>query len=269
MADRPLIVIGAGGRIGRLLRLIWQKAPPLHCRPVFLTRQEWDIDQGPAPAHLPRGGVVLDLAALRDAEGMALNPVLAARVARFATDGGHALVHMSSAAVYAGGGLPLAETAPTAPHSAYGASKLAAEVALRAECPGALVLRLANLAGADALSGQPAGQGVMLDPIADGTRGPVRSYIGPLTLGTVLAVLCDRRAGGDLAGTILNIAQPGPVAMADLLKAQGRDWQFGPPRPGVLDRMILSTDRLERLLPLPPATAEGLVQEMRLCAGWP
>lgn len=269
MADRPLIVTGAGGRIGRLLRRVWETAPPRCGRPLFLTRQDWNIGHEPAPAFLPEGGVLLDLAARRDAAGLAANPEVATHVARFAAGWGHQLVHMSSAAVYAGGALPLAETAPTVPHSPYGVSKLAAEEALRSEAPRALVLRLANLAGADALSVQPAGQVVTLDPIADGARGPVRSYIGPLTLAAVLAAICDRMAEGELAETVLNIAQPSPVAMADLLEAQGRDWRFGPPRPGVLGRMILATDRLEQVLPLPPATATGLVQEMRRCAGWP
>lgn len=269
MAEPVLIVTGAGGRIGRLLRQQWEASPPRRCRPVFLTRQDWDIGHGPVPAHLPDRGLVLDLAARRDADDLAANPETAAHVARFAAAGGHDLVHMSSAAVYAGGPWPLTETAPTVPHSAYGASKLAAEAAVRSECPEALVLRLANLAGADALSAVPAGQVVMLDPIAQGARGPVRSYIGPVTLATVLAALCDRRAEGGLAGMILNLAQPGPIAMADLLDAQGRPWQFGAPRPGVLDQMIVATDRLEALLPLPGATAAGLAHEMRLCTGWP
>lgn len=268
MADRPLIVTGGNGRIGRLLRSVWKKSGPKGLSPIFLSRHDWDIGTTQAPSGLPEQGVVLDLSARRDAGGLSENPDIAASVARFARERGHRLIHMSSAAVYAGGPLPQEETAPLAPYSAYGESKRDAEVALRGEYPDAVVLRLANLAGADALLGQASGP-VVLDPIPDGNRGPIRSYIGPITFAAVLKHILAAVSDRMLQETVLNIAQPGPVAMADLLDAQGRHWRFGPRNSAVLPQMVVATVRLERLYDLSKSTPESLVAEVQRCEGWP
>ncbi|WP_435260161.1 hypothetical protein ACSBLW_13475 [Thioclava sp. FR2] len=49
--------------------------------------------------------------------------------------------------------------------------------------------------------------------------------------------------------------------MADLLIASGHEWEYGPERPGVIPRVELSTDRLESVCSVPPATADQLVAE--------
>lgn len=103
MADWPLIVTGGNGRIGRLLRSVWKESGPKGLSPIFLARQDWDIGTTHAPSGLPEQGVVLDLSARRDAGGLSENPDIVASVARFARERGHRLIHMSSAAVYAGG----------------------------------------------------------------------------------------------------------------------------------------------------------------------
>jgi hypothetical protein len=97
---------------------------------------------------------------------------------------------------------------------------------------------------------------VTLDPVAGG-RGPVRSYIGPATLAHVLNTLAH---APDLPA-ILNIASPGPVAMADLLDAAHIPWTFGPPRAGAIPRVALSTARLEGIVPLPPADPQAMIAE--------
>ena len=164
---------------------------------------------------------------------------------------GHVFV-MSSAAVYAPGPLPLAETTPPGPVNPYGASKLAAEAAavaaLSGSATGLTILRLANLAGADALLGNAKpGRTVTLDPVAGQAGGPERSYIGPRLLAQVLAALLLRAAQGGGLPAVLNVAQQPPVAMADLLTASGQDWCFGPPRAGTVARVVLDTDRLAAL----------------------
>src|SRR5690606_18328659 len=61
-----LIVTGAGGRLGRILRAAWAEAPAPGLAPVWTGRGadlplRWDMT-APPPAGLPRGAVVLHLA---------------------------------------------------------------------------------------------------------------------------------------------------------------------------------------------------------------
>lgn len=271
MADLPLIVTGAGGRIGRLLCRLWKDQTPTGLLPVFLTRSEWDIEQDDAPHLGLAPGLVLDLAAGRG-DRHRVNPDLADRVSAFAQQHGHRLIHMSSGAVYPGGVLPQHEDMTPMPHSAYGQSKLRAEKVVQSKCPGSLILRLGNVAGADALLGAGRGRDadmVLLDPISSGDRGPIRSYIGPITLARTIGRICSLAAEGKLSFQVLNVAQPNPVAMADLLDADERRWMFGPSRIEVLERMVLSTDRLQGHMPIASATAHGLVAELRQLGCWP
>lgn len=179
----------------------------------------------------------------------------------------------STAAVYRPGPDDLDETDVPAPANPYGAAKLAAEQAAVAALtdpgsPGLTILRVGNVAGADALLG---GQGpALLDPVQEQTGGPLRSYIGPVMLAQVLAHLAARGASGAAIPPILNIAQPPVVAMADLLSAAGRPWRYGPVQPGVVPRVGLATHRLAALMPLPTATAAGIVADLAsLKDRWP
>jgi len=268
MADAPLIIIGAGGRIGRLLRKLWTENPVRGVSTIWLTRQDWDIGAQRPPA-LPTGGIVLDLAGVtRDDFGR--NPLLASEVAELSGALGCKLIYVSSASVYPGGAMPMDEDCAPAPLSAYGRSKVAAELAVRTIAPDATVLRVGNIAGADALlGGNSPGNLVLLDQTATGLRGPVRSYIGPHVLADGLASLCQRALAAQGLPPTLNLAQPGPVAMADLLDAAGYSWAFKDPRDGVIDRVELSLDRLLRLLKIPVASAASLVEDLRRLRGWP
>jgi hypothetical protein len=105
-----------------------------------------------------------------------------------------------------------------------------------------------------------AGRQAMLDPVAGQAGGPVRSYIGPVSLGRALVALAQR--AGRLP-QVLNVAQPGAVAMADLLVAAGADWQFGPSNAAVVPRVVLDVGRLQAIVALPQVTAHGLVDEWR------
>lgn len=266
-----VIVTGAGGRLGRLLQQAWPAvAPDLH--PVWLVRQPpapgqvaWDMAL-PPPPDLPRHAVILHLAG--SVRGPAeSHPALAQAVLALAraSDARH-LFLASSAAVYGRAAAAHDEAGPVAPLSDYGRAKLAAEAVLAGQ-PGATCLRIGNVAGADAILGNP--QARRLDPVPDDPRGPLRSYIGPLTLARVLAELARQAAQGRPLPAVLNIAQAPAVAMADLLQAAGRDWRWGPPNPDVIPRAILSTDRLAALVPdLPAASASALVAERSLLADW-
>lgn len=273
----PLIVTGAGGRIGRLARL--GGVDPGRFAPVWVRRAGdgagpvWDMAAGEPPA-LPEGGVVLHLAVVLPGRGalgqnaeMARALVKADRAAGFSR-----VVLMSSVAVYAPEDRPIPETRVPAPPSAYGRAKLEVEQILSAGFgPRLTILRLANLAGADALLGG-AGQGgpVILDPVAGQPGGPERSYIGPKTLMRALDRLLGALADGRDLPAVLNLAQPGALGMASLLEAAGRDWRFGPPRAETVARVEVDVARLMAISPLPPADSRAILSEIEGFGGkWP
>ncbi|MEO5614326.1 MAG: NAD-dependent epimerase/dehydratase family protein, partial [Cypionkella sp.] len=150
---------------------------------------------------------------------------------------GQVLLASSSAVYGVNGGLACHEDTPTHPVNDYGRSKLEAEaVADRWRARGLAItaLRIGNVAGADALlAGITPGQPTKIDCFIDGT-GPVRSYIGPITLADVLARLL-----GQKLPPVLNIGAPNPVAMADLAQAAGADWQYQPAPATAYQRIVL------------------------------
>lgn len=273
----PLIVTGAGGRIGRLLRLSAADLQP--CAPLWLARRPdgqtagWDIAQE-VPADLPRGATLLHLAAVLPGRGSLDDNETTARalVRADRSVGFSRVVVMSSVAVYAPEDGPIPETRPPAPASAYGQAKLGTERILAAGLgPRLTILRLANLAGADALLGGAARSGpVILDPIMGQAGGPVRSYIGPLSLARALGGVLRALAEGKAVPTVLNLAQPGAVAMADLLDAAGLDWSFGPARKEAVARVEVEVSRLASIVPLTPADPKAMAAELASLSGrWP
>jgi NAD dependent epimerase/dehydratase family len=253
--DARLLVTGANGRIGRMLRRVWADRPGV----LWHARQAgpgvdvvWDIGAGQVP-DLPKGLTVLHLAGGGLAYADAARAVCGIGAAQ--------ILLMSSAAVYGPGPRAWRESDPVTPQNPYAVAKLAAEMA----GPGITVLRLANLAGADALLGgiEP-GRPVVLDPIAGQAGGPERSYIGPRVLAFVLSGLIGRTLP-----PLINLAQPGMVSMADLLAAAGQPWRFGPPRAGAVGRLLVDISLLQSLISLPPATPQSLVSDMRSVPGWP
>lgn len=138
-----------------------------------------------------------------------------------------------------------------------------------AACPQICVLRLGNVVGADALSAAILGaRPVLLDRCAGGA-GPVRSVIGPVTLGQVLLALAVRAVSGAGLPAVLNVAQPGPVAMAALCAAAGRGFGWRPAGPATLPLAALETGALQALVPLPAADPAALVAEWRAAGGLP
>ena len=278
-----LLVTGSTGRIGRMLRLVWvgADAPPLpmlwqgrkHDQDIDIP---WDIAADPAPP-LPQGLIVLHLAGrvAGSAAVLAENRLMTAALCHAARENlaRHVFV-MSSVAVYPPVAALIAEECPARPISPYGQSKLEAEQAaaktLHGSATGLTLLRLANLAGADALLGQPADRTLTLDPIANQPRGPQRSYIGPHALARVLERLVALAAQGETLPRLLNLAQPPVVAMADLLDARGQVWHFGPARTAAVPSVGVATDRLAALLPLPTLTPSSLIADLnRLGGRWP
>ncbi|MFZ1470956.1 MAG: NAD(P)-dependent oxidoreductase [Paracoccaceae bacterium] len=259
---------GAGGKLGRLLRAAWVERPVAGLRPIWAGRGEghdiqWDMLSGSVP-ELPPSATVLHLAGVvRGSEGQlaensAMLPALvqASRAVR-------RVLFVSTAAVYRPGPLADEGDAP-APPNPYGRAKLLAEEALRAQglCP-VTVLRLGNVAGADALLGPRGADQIVLDPVPGRAGGPVRSWIGPKTLAHVLGALT---MAADLPD-VVNVACTPPLPMADLLEAAGLPWRYGPETPAVTAEASLSIRRLASLVALPQADAATLTDEAAWARG--
>jgi nucleoside-diphosphate-sugar epimerase len=274
----PLLILGGNGRIGRSLRAQTAAFAAQGLRPIWQTRAgapgflHWDIEAQPCPP-VAASGVVLCLAGVirGTADALAQNEALAMAACRAAAAQGARHVFLaSSAAVYGPSDLPLTEQTVPAPLGAYGRAKLAMERAAlgwhQPTGPGLTILRIGNIAGFDALlGGQQDGQQAVLDPIAGQSGGPVRSYIGPLSLGSVLVQLAGLAAAGQPLPKILNIAVAPPVRMGDLLDAARVDWRYGPINPAALARVELAVDLLGSLVDLPPKAAQAatMVAEWR------
>lgn len=279
-----LVVTGAAGRVGRALRLAWRLMDGPAPDVLWLGRKSgqdiditWDIDKD-LPPLLPAGAVWLHLAGQTqgDASALAENRRMAQAISLAARErAARHVILMSSVAVYRPGPDLLSERDAPNPASPYGSSKLAAERAatqvLAGSSCGLTILRLGNLAGADALlRPRPPGEIITLDPVLGQPHGPERSYIGPMALATVLRQLLDRLETGSALPLCLNIAQPPALAMADLLDARQQTWRFGPANPKVVPRVAVDTTLLASLTTLSPVTPASLIADLDTFAGaWP
>ena len=267
---RPVVLLGASGRLGRMLRGLWPGATPPVAQARGAGAGEVTLDPladpGGTVAALDGAGTVICLWGVTPAraarEGCALS--LNVELARAALDaapaaGAGRVLLASSAAVYGAAEGPLREDAACQPASDYGRAKLEME-ALAARHPHpATCLRIGNVAGADAILGGWRA-GMALDTLADG-RTPRRSYIGPASLARVMHALCGH---DDLPDT-LNVAAPGTVEMGALLDAAGLAWAPRPAGPDTIAEVALDTARLERLTAFAPeeGTPEGIVAQWR------
>lgn len=273
--QQRIAVTGATGRLGRLLRVVWATVPPTGLTPLWIGRSggsgpdEMCADLTADLPDLPKGCILVHLAGSVAPGRPPSDHAALARAAVAMADRAEArhLFLASTAAVYGVGMTAHAESGETQPASDYGRAKLAAE-AVVAGRTATTILRIGNVAGADAILGNRAAR-VVLDPVPGQPEGPLRSYIGPRSLTRVVAELAVLAQSGATLPAILNIAQAPTVGMASLLRAAGRDFDWGPPNPSVIPRVELVTTRLSALLPdLAPATADGLVKELLSLPDW-
>ncbi|WP_158971879.1 NAD-dependent epimerase/dehydratase family protein [Chachezhania sediminis] len=297
------VVLGANGRIGRVLQAAWPVlAPDLAARTVW-TARNWGASGGVSPDgavrgdHAPYGGGSVQIDMLGDPAGLAravsgagtilclagvvpaaarseaeydATVALGLAAVRAAADSGARLLLASSAAVYGSGAGLRAETDTPAPVNPYGRAKAAMEtdaLALAAERGVDLCcLRIGNIAGLDAALGGWA-PGCAMDCFPDG-RTPARSYVGPLTLARVLA---DLTVAPQLLPEVLNVAAPDPVGapveMGALLDAADCPWM---PRPA--PDTAIPVVGLDLTLLLAPATGvtpvPGSAGARALAADW-
>lgn len=289
-ATRGPLVLGAGGRVGRMFRRLASEGLWPGPEPVWHTRDgrdgtlAWDFTRTLLPdwGSLPEvSGIIVLAGATREDPALAgeslkrrafelglANEAPARAALAFARDRGVGRVLLcSSAAVYGSGPGTHREDSPADPSTSYGMAKLfmeeeaAVDLGIRGGPP-TCALRIGNVAGADMLFGAAARGPVVLDRFPDGT-GPRRAYVGPLTLARAMVALLGR----DGLPPVLNLAQPGLVAMEDLLGAMGHPWSWREAPEGALPSLALDTARAEALVDLPPATPAALVEEARR-AGW-
>lgn len=251
-----VLLLGGNGRLGQMLRRHWPVA-----RDLITQSRHAGADLVFDPS---------DVAAVRDAAQRCRAVICLAGVvpgrgdlganvtlAQAAVEGaaGVPVFLASSAAVYGRAGQCHEEDA-VQPLSEYGRAKL--EMEQTCAGPNVTSLRIGNVAGADAILGGWR-EGFTLDVLPDGTT-PRRSYIGPVSFARAIHALTQAQ---DLPG-VLNIAQPGSVAMGDLLTEADRGWAPRPAPEDVIADVTLNTDRLMRHVSLEIATPSGLVNEWRM-----
>ena len=132
------IVLGASGKLGRMLRRFWRRSPPAGLTAHWQYRE---IPHGegvlwrpgdPPPSGMPKIDAILALWGVTPGPGrdLAENSRLAiAAMELGAALGAERVLHCSSAAVYEPGPDPLDETRAGGAINAYGAAKLAMEAA--------------------------------------------------------------------------------------------------------------------------------------------
>lgn len=254
-----VLVLGATGRIGSVLRRSWmqentadgviwqarrpQAGPGWH---VFdpLSGQEAAAGSGALMQAAQGCDRILCLAGAIPGrqQDLADNTRLARAAILAGAEVGAGVLLCSSVAVYGAQDGVLDEASALRPVAPYGQAKLEMEQAGQAlgQQLGVAVtaLRIANVAGCDAILGGWA-PGFALDRFADGTT-PRRSYIGPQTLARVLWDLTQAR---DLP-PVLNVAAPGAVEMGALLDAAGLAWTPRPAPPEAIARVEVATEAL-------------------------
>ncbi|MDP5220680.1 NAD(P)-dependent oxidoreductase [Ruegeria sp. 2205SS24-7] len=268
------LVLGATGRIGRVLQQGWQAdaAPVLwQTRRVSapnpaLNWARFDPLQDPTALSEAMQGrsALLCLAGVIPGRGADLhqNTTLAEAAIRAAAGVGARVLLASSAAVYGDRAGLLPENLPPQPVSDYGRAKAEMEArgsALARKLGVELcVLRIGNIAGLDAILGgwQP---GFELDVFGNG-RSPRRSYIGVQSLANVLA----RLLAAPHLPEILNIAAPEVVEMGALLDAAGRRWTPRPAPDSAIAEVRLDTRALQQIAPVPAEQADPV----QMAAQW-
>ncbi len=169
----------------------------------------------------------------------------------------------SSAAVYgAGGDNDLDEEQPSAPQSAYGQSKvdmenMALDLAGSCQAPPVSIVRIANVAGSDALSAAAARFNAERRPMPlhkfPSGLAALRSYIGPKDLFTAIKAVA---ATPPKPHRVLNICAPSPIRLDALLAAYKThlyfdlEWNDETAPAHVPEKVALSTERLAGLTKL-------------------
>lgn len=242
-----LLVLGGTGRVGRAVRAVW----PAHVPALWQTRHHshdaacvtWDLLNTPAPVLPPLRAVVV-LAGVTSGPDLALNTDIAAVAAAFDVP----VLLASTQAVYGRPAGAATEATPPAPTTAYGRAKLAMEQAMAGHAH-VTCLRMANVLGCDGLADAMARGPVALDQFAHG-QGPRRMMITPAALAHTI---CALAASTVALPPVLNVAQPGLVAMKSVLTAAQASWHWRPAPADALAHLEMDVGLLQQYVPDLPA----------------
>ncbi len=269
-----ILLVGASGRVGRMVARAWQIDRRSLGQVVMQTRRLdasndvssllWDPMIGAAPLlqwvarhGAPQAMVVLAGVTPGDGQDLALNSDIAVSCVTAAMTAHipRVLIASSSAVYGVGDGTAFTESAICQPANAYGEAKVAMENACHALTGSGIeicCLRIGNVAGADALllnvAQRVSDDAVTIDTFANG-RGPVRSYIGPKSLARVLATLALQDT---VLPPILNIAAPEPISMDMLAEAAEHTWTARPAPKYAQQRITLDSTLLGKFYRLTP-----------------
>lgn len=169
----------------------------------------------------------------------------------------HVVLASSAAAYGSGTGAVLSEADTLNPVTPYGRSKAAMEQAVATfaashQAPNITVLRIGNVAGADALTDAARrnavdGNPMTLHRLDDGTA-PVRSYIGPRDL---FDAVSDVIAAPTRPLRTINVVHPQPVTLDAMLRGYRDhvfptlDWADAPAPAGTFPSITLATDQIQ------------------------
>ncbi len=250
--SRTLLVTGASGQLGRRVAMEalaagWRVAGTYHTAALDMPGIDWhhlDVVDRQAVERLVRevrpDAVVHTAARTSGPRFWAINADGAASVALAATSIGARLIHMSSDALFDGRGAPYTEADDPCPVTPYGASKAAAETAVRAIAPAAVLVRTSLIIDDDPLDNHSR---MVLD-IAQGRRpeslftDEIRCPIAAPDLAAAIVELLDRPVSG-----LLNIVGADALSRYELgvlvARRHGLD-------PGRLPSMTLAASGLRR-----------------------
>jgi len=258
---QQVLVLGASGKIGRLLTRFWSLEPPANWIPIGQVKCNaqgneicWEPDAD--YSLLPKVDAVISFwgSGPRSQRPYAENikqGVSTLEIARYV--GANRVLLASSAAVYNQSTcVRHNETSNEInPEGAYGRSKVEMENAAREwlrknpTAPHLVSMRIGNVVGADSLfAALEHSQSITLDRFASGL-GPRRSYVTPGDLARVIEAILDCPA--EELPRVVNVAGHRPLAMYDLVSAVGGDvtWRDAPEN--AVEIAELDTERLERL----------------------
>jgi nucleoside-diphosphate-sugar epimerase len=263
------VVLGASGRLARLIRPFWKNAPVTwQSRSSLDGCTQVDIlnDPDSLQALLSGAETVICLAGVTPAPVAEFGDNL--RIGQACLDAAHTVGagHVfltSSAAVYGTKSGVLNETALVNPPSAYGISKYEMEQMASQHSHPSTCLRIGNVAGADAALGGWT-TGALMDQMPNGAT-PARSYIGPATLARVFQAL----ANTPTLPKLLNLSTPGSLEMGALLTAANRPFTTRPANAQTIADVTLDTSLLETFVPFSAqdSSAAQMVQEWKEATG--
>lgn len=263
------LLMGASGKVGGLLRKAWSLHNPEHLSLISQFRKSgkygsrsliWNPDQtsttfpvnenldicNDRTAMIVFSGVTPRTEAnLSDNTQIAINCLNAAKEL-----GIRRVLIASSSAVYGEGqGEPIRENHPLNASSRYGVAKIRMEEAVYEHAKDIEIccLRIGNVLGADALmlNAKKVDRSMHLeiDRFPSG-KGPVRSYIDPVKLVSVISTLATYK---EKLPQVLNVACPTETSMSEIANIAKIEWKWRPAIKGAYERIILDCSALSRI----------------------